>query len=560
MSFQPLYAQAIPIFLGSDSQILAYFRDHREEVDAITGTVIHVIVPKLLDAPDPKNIASAVYSERFPDLRTADIPCLWVESSNDAHFTVPLPQDLSGVKKLLYRLVDSFKAARSFEEAKQAFNAGLFEQAVAGTSQKHVLISLHGIRTRGSWQKELQTSCDLADAGLQHRPFDFGLFGALQLVFPPSRDRMVKWFLRKYQSLIKEEQLDRSLPSLIAHSFGTYVVAKAMEKYPEIRFRRVIFCGSIVHRSYDWSATVAGRQVERVLNDFGRQDVWVRAAQWVIADAGSSGYQGFTNTADGAVVQREHVHWKHSDYFYPLNYDKNWIPFIVGRSDPDEGQRNRPRPTNWRFRILMAVLAVLVIVAAWKLVQTNHPSNSPVPVTPQSRSTESCPVALGFGSATGFEARDWTRHIDVGDVRIQWDDKQPIVTFVSNEAGRLDKVTFLERQIPSCWAGRQVLFQTTFRYRNIQLHRDAQSNPKDSDFPGGVAHWRHIDRLGKESFTLIRDRFRIPEGTELSWTQKEIVWQMPSLANDVEEIVYRMGLQGASGSIEFKELHLLLQN
>ena len=230
---------------------------------------------------------------------------------------------------------------------------------------KHTLISLHGIRTRGAWQKQLQASCDRADAGIQHRPFDFGFFGTIQLIVPALRDRKIAWFLNEYTTLIKTEKNEETPPSIIAHSFGTYVIACAMEKHPEIRFQRVILCGSIIRRDYDWSTRFKIGQVEGVLNDYGRKDLWVRIAECVIDAAGSSGYRGFEDTAGERVVERQHKAWRHSDYFYPLNYDRNWIPFILGSMGPEPLQQDRLRKPNWRFRVTMAILIGLLLAAGY---------------------------------------------------------------------------------------------------------------------------------------------------------------------------------------------------
>lgn len=227
-----------------------------------------------------------------------------------------------------------------------------------------VLISLHGIRTRGAWQKEFQSSCDLVQPRLLHRPFDFGFFGAIQLLVPPLREKKVKWFLDEYTRLIKIERLEGHPPSILAHSFGTYLVGRAMEKHSEIQFDRVILCGSILHHEYDWTARVNSGQVVRVLNDYGRKDLWVRIAEWLVDGAGSSGYRGFENSANGRLVQREHQTWRHSDYFYRLNYDRHWVPFILGKCDPDSLPLERLRKTNWRFRSLVILVVVVICVYA----------------------------------------------------------------------------------------------------------------------------------------------------------------------------------------------------
>lgn len=366
---RPPYVQVVPLFFRSDDAVFGYFRDHADEIDAITGASVHVVVPKSLLEGDAHDIASALDAQdRYPGLKATDLPCLWVEGSGNQHFVIALPSSVQQVKREVQRLVEAARQAQSFADVASEFQPQPTPVAplAAARPARHILMSIHGIETRGAWQKELQASCDQAQAGLQHRPLDFDLFRALSLLIPSQRARKVEWFLQTYTRIVKEEQLGDALPSIIAHSFGSYIVAKAMERYPEVRFDRIILCGSIVRRDYPWASRFQQGQVRRVLNDFGRRDIWVRVAETVIEDAGSSGYRGFDDTAEPALIQRRHETWRHSDYFYPLNYDRNWIPFLVGARDPDTGDQPGKRRTNWRFRILQLVLlAVLVGAGLW---------------------------------------------------------------------------------------------------------------------------------------------------------------------------------------------------
>src|ERR1051325_2864688 len=105
--------------------------------------------------------------------------------------------------------------------------------------RRPIVISLHGIRTRGGWQKELTQT--LNESGFVHVPLDYGFFGALQLLLPFARRKKVDWFRDRYGQAVG----DGPPPSLIAHSFGTYIATEAMRIYPSVRFDRIILCGSI---------------------------------------------------------------------------------------------------------------------------------------------------------------------------------------------------------------------------------------------------------------------------------------------------------------------------
>lgn len=229
---------------------------------------------------------------------------------------------------------------------------------VHAAHEKPIVISLHGIRTRANWQKELSSA--LSHHGFVYEPLDYGFFRAIQLVLPFVRDRKKKWFLDRYTAVT---QGHHDPPSVIAHSFGTYLVARTLQKYTEIKFDRIIFCGSIVAVAYPWSEIINGNRATRVLNDYGGKDYWARAAEWVVNDAGPSGAKGFQDNAGGRVMNRYRPEFRHSDFFYQKNYEDTWVPFLSG-TDPALLPEPTRRPPNWKFRVVVAVLLVLLAATA----------------------------------------------------------------------------------------------------------------------------------------------------------------------------------------------------
>lgn len=219
-----------------------------------------------------------------------------------------------------------------------------------------IVISLHGIRTTGRWQKELNDV--LTQSGYRHIPLDFGFFDTMSLLWPSSRARKVEWFHRVYSE--KFASLS-ARPSLIAHSFGTYIVTMAMLKYEDIRFDRVILCGSLARRDYPWGQLILERkQVARVLNEGGGHDVWVRLAEFLIEDVGTSGVHGFVDDVKGRVTNVLHDKHRHSDYFYAQNYEQRWLPFLSG-AQPKKVSPIRKMSTNSRYYIFMGAIGFLLI-------------------------------------------------------------------------------------------------------------------------------------------------------------------------------------------------------
>ena len=221
--------------------------------------------------------------------------------------------------------------------------------------ERPVVITVHGIKTRGKWQMDLAPV--LANAGFIPVPLDYGNFLGLQLLLPSSRRKKVDWFRDEYRRVCAEEGVTR--PSIVVHSFGTYLVARAMQIYDPLKFDRVIFCGSIVRREYPWTDRFERDQVRAVLNDFGRMDFWAGIVAWVVNDAGDSGRNGFNDTAGGKVEQIDHPEFRHGDYFFRGNYEESWTPFLLAKP-----QKVIPKttamPPNWRFRtiVIIAMLAL----------------------------------------------------------------------------------------------------------------------------------------------------------------------------------------------------------
>lgn len=221
-----------------------------------------------------------------------------------------------------------------------------------------VVISLHGIETRGEWQKELT---EAMGGEFVHVPLDYGTFRIWNFRKPSERRKKVDWFRDEYTRVCKEHGVKR--PSIIAHSFGTYIFAMALEKYDELEFENVILCGSIVYRDFPWSSF--DRRFRFVLHDFGRRDWCVWIAEYGVEDAGPSGKYGFNDLANGRVHQRARPKFRHSDFFYKLNYANVWLPFLRGEIPP-EPQAEHRRKTNWKFRATqIAFWAVGLAIAFW---------------------------------------------------------------------------------------------------------------------------------------------------------------------------------------------------
>ena len=180
------------------------------------------------------------------------------------------------------------------------------------------VLSIHGIRTAAAWQKDFDEL--LASKGFDRfKAIDYGNYRLLRFLQTSQNEQMVEEFSNRYSQLMAQHNERVSLddykrrPSIIAHSFGTYIVGRAMLKYPDIRFDKIILCGSILPDDFDWGTLLARDQVDCVRNEYGSMDIWARLVRRFISMTGNSGYKGF-DFPSTSIVQQE-FEFYHSDFF-----------------------------------------------------------------------------------------------------------------------------------------------------------------------------------------------------------------------------------------------------
>lgn len=193
-----------------------------------------------------------------------------------------------------------------------------------------LLMSAHGIRTHGEWQKLFAS----ATSGTQARTesFDYGRYGLFRFTVPPFNSRLVDKFYNWYGTTVKtcaSVALDRydKRPSAVAHSLGSWVIANAMLKYEDVRFDKLILAGSILPRDFDWATLFARDQVAFVRNECGQKDPWPDWAGRFVARTGTGGTHGFDWF--GSTVQNVRCDWfGHSDALMRTHIETQWLPLL----------------------------------------------------------------------------------------------------------------------------------------------------------------------------------------------------------------------------------------
>src|SRR5271166_4248609 len=241
---------------------------------------------------------------------------------------------------------------------------------ITASSLTRVICPLHGIRTLAAWQKGLSDLAASHGWVCRLDRWSYGRFSLLAFFTPWSREAKLGWLRRQYDAETHDRRLlieKGQAPSVVAHSFGTYILGYTLLRFDFIRFNKVILCGSILPRDFPWDQLIARGQVQAVRNEFGVRDPWVKWVRWFVRGTGPSGSSGFACTHER--LEQEEFDFDHSDYFGLDHMEDRWIPFLNKPLEeiprPDVGGRI-PRPHTsapWGLYglALTAFLMVLVI-------------------------------------------------------------------------------------------------------------------------------------------------------------------------------------------------------
>jgi hypothetical protein len=192
-----------------------------------------------------------------------------------------------------------------------------------GGEAQAIVILLHGIRTFGLWQHTVRHALGIVAPRIQVVPIRYGFIDIFKFLGPKSGRRSA--ITRVSRELHDAMRRNPGVPiSIVAHSFGTYVVSEAIRRSNDIRLSRLQLCGSIIPEDFNW-ASIRLRIAGAVVNDVGTRDIWPLLAKHATTGYGPSGRFGF---GSAAVIDRYFNH-QHSDFFSRDHIENYWIPFLV---------------------------------------------------------------------------------------------------------------------------------------------------------------------------------------------------------------------------------------
>lgn len=247
----------------------------------------------------------------------------------------------------------------------------LLDPLIVGStpSRRHTVCLIHGIRTRAEWAERAASVLQASDLSIRAVPLRYGFFDGIRFLLPWSRTRSRP--TNRIIRLLRDEFARKpDHVSVIAHSFGTYILARILQSTSDIRFHRIILCGSIIPDEFPWEdfshrLDSDANNEWHAVNDCGMRDIWPVLAASATWGYGSSGRFGFGH---GRVKDR-FFSIGHGDFFSDEHVRTNWLSYLSAGTVVD-GVLERPTTPWWvslltvvKVRYLLALIVVLAMAA-----------------------------------------------------------------------------------------------------------------------------------------------------------------------------------------------------
>lgn len=202
------------------------------------------------------------------------------------------------------------------------------------TSNK-VLISVHGIRTYGQWQSSLNKEVSKYVKSFSFFEIKYGFFDLLSFIVPALRKRKIRNTSERLSKILFEHS-NKDI-HIVAHSFGTLIVAQAIKDQSNIKLKSVIFCGSPLSHNFNIDHIV--ESAEKTINDCGTRDGILVLARTLLLGLGDAGRIGFARENSSNFINR-FFQGGHSLYFSKkINglsfHEKFWLPILISDASPE---------------------------------------------------------------------------------------------------------------------------------------------------------------------------------------------------------------------------------
>lgn len=221
-----------------------------------------------------------------------------------------------------------------------------------------ILFLIHGIRTNAEWQDKLnriiKKSLSDDDTAIVLKP-KYGFFNIISFILPKFVFRRLAIIKIKKQLRLAIAENPNGEITIIAHSFGTYIVSDILHKNNDINIDKLLLCGSIVKEGFKWAELK--NLPKLIVNDCGTKDYLPVIAKSLWLGYGSSGIQGF----HCVKANNRYHNFGHSSFFDDDFMVKFWLPFITN-NDIVESDWTSERDSAPYWLMLLPYIVPMVII------------------------------------------------------------------------------------------------------------------------------------------------------------------------------------------------------
>lgn len=194
------------------------------------------------------------------------------------------------------------------------------------------ILTVHGIRTFGSWQDRLfnEVRINFEDKQVEHLEFKFTGIDFFTFLIPSLRKKIIERLVSELETWLSENKAREIY--CFSHSFGTYLTVKALEKIETGNgiesIKYLVLSGSVLDQDYDF-LNLRHLNDMKVINDCAVGDIPLLFSEGFVLDAGMAGVTGFRGISANKVKNR-FFPGGHSIFFDRKNdfIRKNWLPLF----------------------------------------------------------------------------------------------------------------------------------------------------------------------------------------------------------------------------------------
>jgi CheY-like chemotaxis protein len=194
-----------------------------------------------------------------------------------------------------------------------------------------VLLTVHGIRTFGSWQERLfnYLKTESSSDSIEHLHFKYVNIDPLTFVFPQNREKVIQKLTDGLRDWLRNNRARELV--CVAHSFGTFVLVKALENQTAedlANVKKIILSGSVLPEDYDFSSF--RKKCDAIIfNECAVQDIPLLLSKAFVSGTGMAGKVGFRGIHE--KLHNRFYYGGHSMFFDEKEgvMQKIWIPTLL---------------------------------------------------------------------------------------------------------------------------------------------------------------------------------------------------------------------------------------